>query len=226
MRELPILFSTPMVQAILENRKKMTRRTYRLEKVNEAPDTWELEKISQVKGDDRSYLMAEFKGVLGDGDWITAFAQYNIGDCIWVRETFFDARKFKSAPLFVDGQDFYYKADKDVFIGDHKWKSSLFMPKEATRIWLEVTGVRCERLQNINHEDAIAEGILPLNMSAAQLVESGQKYFDYSKPKQFFVDGLDPFWSFNSLWCSINGGDSWELNPWVWVYEFKRIEKP
>ena len=100
------------------------------------------------------------------------------------------------------------------------------MPKVAARIWLEVTDIKCERLQSISHKDCIAEGILPLNMSAAQLAEQGQRYFDYSKPKQHFVDGLDPFWSFNSLWCRINGGDSWDANPWVFAYTFKQIEPP
>ncbi len=101
------------------------------------------------------------------------------------------------------------------------WKPSIHMPKAAARIWLKVKEIGVERLQDIKPEDAVAEEILPLAMSSMQLAQSGQLYFDYTKPKQLFNDGLPPFWSFSSLWCSINGADSWDANPWVWVVKFE-----
>lgn len=199
MRELPILFSTPMVQAILENRKTMTRRTYGLEKVNAAPDTWEFEKISQVRSENGHELMVEFQGVLGNGDWMYAFSRYNIGDIMWVRETFFDARKLKDAPLFANGPDFYYRADKDAVIGCYRWKASLFMPREACRLKLEVTAVRCERLLDITDRDSLAEG-----MKIERI--------HFTPRSQFF-----------QLWEKLNGIESVESNPWVFVYEFKKL---
>ena len=216
MRELPILFSTPMVQAILENRKTMTRRTYGLENVNVAPHTWELNKVTQVKGEKWMHLMFEFQGVLGENDSMKVFPKFNIGDHIWVREIFFEARKWKKYPLFADSNEFIFKADKNAFIGEHKWKSSLFMPKEAARLWLEVTGVRCERLFSISQSDALAEGV---------------EYIydpDFIKYKQYEQNEFllkYPRDSFLSLWRKINGKDSATQNPWVWVYEFKKIEK-
>ena len=62
-------------------------------------------------------------------------------------------------------------------------------------------------------------------MSSTQLARSGQLYFDYTKPKQLFNEGIPAFWSFNSLWCSINGGESWDANPWVWVVKFKELSR-
>lgn len=227
MRELPALFSTLMVEAILENRKKMTRRTGGLETVNQHPDKWRFDGHAFDSDDEDPTQDMYFEKLDNDRNpteyYVQIYPKYKIGDQLWVKETFSFAPLTKETkPFYPDLSDYIYKAGSFVNV---KWKSSLFMPKAAARIWLEVTNVRCERLQNITPEDCIAEGIMPLNMSAAQLAEQGQKYFDYSKPKQHFVDGLDPFWSFNSLWCSINGGDSWDLNPWVFVYEFKIIKK-
>lgn len=204
MRELPILFSTQMVQSILENRKTMTRRTRGLEVVNKNPDDWKFRQwIAEIEMpisiDSHRFLHAEFEneklGICG-----LAKASYNLGDRIWVRETFFDTRKWKHAPLFAESPDFIYKADEDAFIGEHKWKPSLFMPKEAARIWLEVTKVRCELLQEISNEDCVSEGIPASDLQ-------GEEY------RQFV-----------NLWESINGKDSWLNNPFVFVYEFKRIE--
>jgi hypothetical protein len=216
MRQLPALFSTHMVQAIQENRKTMTRRTKGLEKVNECPDEWIVE---------RSLLDAFVSFITFQNktrpDIITCFSSYKKGDQIYVRERFETDTdgtvKFYAGNIEVENNTAYRELTK--------WKPSIHMPKSAARIWLEVTRVRCERLQSISSNDCISEGILPLKNSAT-FDSHTQKYFDYSKPKQHFPEGLDPFWSFNSLWCSINGAESWDANPWVFIYEFKRIEKP
>lgn len=207
MKELPILFSTPMVQAIMENRKTMTRRMAGLEKVNECPDEW-------IYNPEIKPAVSFFNKK--NGFIATCKPRYKKGDYIWLRETYFDAQPFKSAPLFANGNDYYYRADKDVFIGEHKWKSSLFMPKAAARIWLEVTGVRCERLQDISEADAIAEGVESIDHP------DFRKYKEYVQNEYLLKY---PTHSFFSLWRKINGKNSVAANPWVFIYEFKRIEK-
>lgn len=102
------------------------------------------------------------------------------------------------------------------------WKPSLFMPKEAARIFLKVTNVRCERLQDISEEDAIAEGI-SFQFYDTDFKEEMPRYKNYLN-KLFQTSS--PIYSFASLWRKINGKDSWKKNPWVWVYDFERIEKP
>jgi len=207
----PILFSTPMVKAILDGRKTQTRRLF---KVNKQTITADEESVFF----DVEIGEAVYNSIGGQSWWQCPYG--NVGDILWVRETFYE-------PLFekLNGK-YYYKADLEEQGWNFKWKPSLFMPKEACRLFLEITNIRCERLQDITGDEAVKEGIMPLNMSSAQLAESGQLYFDYSKPKQFFNDGLPSFWSFNSLWCSINGNKSWEENPFVWVIEFKRVDCP
>jgi len=211
MKIKPILFSTPMVQAIQEGRKTQTRRN-----IKPQPDVRGLRTTN-----------VEFE------DWhgLEVKPKYQKGDILWVRETFRYAHHYGIDYEFVQYKDGSTNThceipDKDQILHDDKWKPSIFMPKAACRIFLEVTDVRAERLHDISEEDAIAEGIIPLSMSSMQMASYGQLYFDYSKPKQFFKEGVPSFWSFNSLWCSINGTESWEADPFVFVYDFKRVEKP
>jgi hypothetical protein len=93
------------------------------------------------------------------------------------------------------------------------------MPKDAARIWLLITKIRVERLQDISQDDAIAEGIEQIYL----------KPFFRAWWKDYIIEQnqLDnPKWSFYTLWCKINGVESWNDNPWLWVIEFERIEKP
>lgn len=221
MKQLPILFSTPMVKAILENRKTMTRRTHGLERINDFVQKGRTLRYDSIEDgpDEDGYVWFEEIGQDGNPTEIyrSAKQQYQIGDHLWVRETFFDARKWKHAPLFADGPDFIYKADKDAIIGCHNWQPSLFMPKEAARIWLECTGVRCERLMEITESDAIAEGV--------ESIEDP----DFRKYKEYTENTFNlryPSHSFFSLWRHINGKNSVAANPWIFVYEFKTIERP
>ena len=221
MKELPILFSTPMVKAILAGRKTMTRRTHGLERINDYVQkgyTFRYDSIEDGPDEDR-YVWFEEIGQDGNPTEIyrREKPKYQIDDHIWVRETFFDARKWRHAPLFANGPDFIYKADEDAFIGCHNWKPSLFMPKEAARIWLEVTNVRCERLFDISEEDALAEGVEGIqDTDFCKYLEYTEGTFNLRYPSN----------SFFSLWRKINGKDSVAVNPWVFVYEFKRIERP
>lgn len=224
MRQLPIPYSEVMVKSLLQNLKQMTRRTKGLERVNENPDDWEFVHILNLPLENR--YMVEFRNTK-TAEYGTLMIPFSIGDKLWVKETYQHTKILNINPC-DENYGFVYKADEQPWSNYEGWRwiTGRFMPKAAARIWLEVTDIKCERLQNISHEDCIAEGILPLNMSAMQLAQQEQRYFDYSKPKQLFTEGLDPFWSFNSLWCSINGGDSWEANPWVFAYTFKQIEPP
>lgn len=90
------------------------------------------------------------------------------------------------------------------------------MPKDAARIWLRITDVRVERLQDISDKDAMREGI--------KSIDHGAHWKNYVKNE--ISSFVCPSHSFESLWQSINGEDSWKANPWVWVIEFERIEKP
>lgn len=219
MKEHPILFNTDMVQAILQGRKTQTRRV-----VKNIPDESQyLKEYPAHNAMDMYPFLKPDELQKPDNEKIATVISCpsgKVGDRLWVRETF-------SPPMAGQiNTAFMYKADYAQVITENKnikgiWKPSIHMPKTAARIWLEVEEVKVERLQDISEEDAIAEGVLPLLASSMQLITQGQLYFDYSKPKQFFNEGLPALWSFNSLWCSINGTESWEANPWVWAIKFK-----
>ena len=206
-KQRPILYATPMVQGIIANRKTKTRRTKGLNIINESPNYWTLEHnlISQEffffhKNDED--LMYDIKCPYGQ-----------VGDLLWVRETF----------MFDDGEGIYHYAanmdSSDINWFKGSWKPSIHMPKAAARIFLEITDIKIERLNDISEEDAKAEGVLKVN--------DGFKNY-MTKPKM--ISTLQCFdtayFSFLSLWESINGYESSELNPWVWVITFKKVEKP
>ena len=214
MKYIPILFSTPMVQAIIEGRKMMTRRVMK-EAIN-ASGCWRptLIKESHIDGIPRYELRSGTQYIL---PWFKCpYGQ--VGDVLWVRETF-------TRVSWADGTTArkvhtHYKADNDL-IGEHKWRPSLFMPKAACRIFLEITEIRVERLNDISERDAINEGI-----KGTSFVGNAPFLFKDYFYKYPFNDNCPPKFSFQTLWQSINGKDSWEANPWVWVISFKRIEKP
>lgn len=227
----PILFSTPMVQAILDGRKSMTRRTSCLNEINENPNEWIFIGMHHGKA------LFDASGMIGDhNDIESPFGKP--GDILWVKETFYaygqwvengfsktGKHKFKFQDL--TGTDFQYKYEddkplrilkgKDNGIGWYK-RPSIFMPKAAARIFLKITDIRVERLQNITEEDAIHEGLSGEN----------KKWLNYYRTPSAancisnFSNAKD---SFQSLWNLINGTDSWHANPWVWVISFERCEK-
>lgn len=187
MKQTPIIFSTEMVEAVLEGRKTQTRRIVKCNSPEFISIVIALETGSR-NNDDLKKEMA------------LAFCPYKqVGDVLWVKETF-----------RLDGNRIRYKA----FCQnpkEYKWKSSLFMPKFAARIWLRITNIKIERLNNISYADARAEGI-PLPPAGASQEQIDQAY--------------DEIHEFGSLWESINGKDSWSENPWVWVIEFTPIPEP
>lgn len=189
MKETPLIFSTEMVKAILENRKTMTRRVIKLEGLTE-PDIYETR----------------------DGDLIDPIelCPYGrVGDLLWCRETF-----CKVCYENDNEPDVCYKEDMLRYEGlcsRCKYSPSIFMPKWATRIWLEITDIRVERIQDIKRQDISAEGTPhnPMELSS------------------YRNDGYQRLQDFIYLWDKINKirGYGWNKNPYVWVISFKRIYK-
>ena len=189
-----ILFNTEMVKAILEGRKTVTRRIIKRDLLNCCDfDT------------DGTICGCHDK----DGDWyeIEDFAPYKIGDIIYVRET------WRYSKFHGNEQGYMYRASCDEN-WDGLWKPSLHMPKEAARIWLKVTNVRVERLQDIDGQGIAREG-----------VDNGK-----SNPSMGVRWENMQRMAFEELWNStIKKQDleryGWDANPYVWVIEFERIEK-
>jgi hypothetical protein len=215
--EKPILFSTPMVQAILKGHKTQTRRII---KPQPMADLFS----AIVGGYDNIPKMARF---YTKRESCNPFIEdiklkYNIGNILWVRETWHPKRH--SFPI---GLPYEYKATakEDGNPTDEHWKPSIFMPKDACRIFLKIVNVRVQRLNDITEKDAVAEGITELLQSNTQMISNGKQYFDYSKEKELLNEGLPPIESYKTLWQNINGKESWDQNPFVWVYEFDKIEQ-
>lgn len=140
------------------------------------------------------------------------FSPYGkIGDVLWVRETFVYRSKHDR---------YYYRADYPDFepYSHNGWKPSIFMPKAACRIFLKITNIRLERLQSISEDDCIKEGVKEIH-----------PYPFVARWKNYMIDEdlmRSPYLSFQSLWVKINGKESWNENPWLWVVEFEQIDKP
>lgn len=200
-----------MVQAILEGRKTMTRRTKGLEGLNFSTDEWRYDGLSE----EGYYTMEMLKNGSPKEIYTEVVPAYNIGDVLWVRETCYPLRIVDA----FDKEQILHRAnlEDETFIKEigGKWKPSIFMPKHACRIFLKVKAIRVERLQDINEEDVIAEGI--------EVLGFGFKNYDNYVPLTVFDNAQS---SFFSLWSKINGLKSLQKNPFVWVYEFERIEKP
>lgn len=218
----PMLYSTSMVQAILEGRKTQTRRI-----IKHQPPKGNYKFGINVTGTRcKENGLFHWIGIDEEIEYkVTDSKQpyfkcpVNIGDIIWVRETF--------API-KNSNDFFYKADEGItvpfFDYQQKWKPSLFMPKEACRLFLEVKDIRIERLNEISESDAVAEGIL--DMFYGKDI-AGNAYFNYMDKKGGWDSvAEDAIHSYQTLWEKINGQHSWEVNPFVWVYDFKVVECP
>lgn len=195
MRERPILFSAPMVRALLANQKTQTRRIIKPQYACKTV-SW-----GCIAGHGFGFI---FTG----HDTVVKCPHGNTGDRLWVKETWRPEQIDADGQVrvtYVDGiQDFYppesWKMPKAAARGN---VTSLFMPRWASRITLEITNVRVERLQAISDEDAKSEGV-----KGFQNDDGSSRY-------------ADPF---RELWGKINGSGSWDANPWVWALTFKRSE--
>lgn len=240
MKERPILFSAPMVRAILEGRKTQTRRAVKPKIV---------EDIELICGgaDGEPPLSADlglayermvfedsrgFERTAKRPQWLVHSTEYPeegsmpigqgygaVGDRLWVRETFALEANYPTGT----GAEVFYRADlseRDVteeqkvrrvaqrLAFEHRescWRPSIHMPRWASRILLQITEVRIERLQDISESDAMDEGVGALVTGARE-----------GNPDQYRT-------TFRDLWGSINGAESWAANPWVWVISFERV---
>lgn len=194
----PILFNTEMVRAILDGRKTCTRHICKDANEYTVPD------MDFYNADRRTYAVHNFVDKEHTEQLSTAERTCPIctGDILYVRET------WKEAP-----KGYYYYEDwqKDDIADVTKWKPSIHMPKEAARIWLKVTDMRVERLQEITSEQICREGV------------------EVEYPH--VLNGEEKRYAFSRLWDStIKKSDldryGWNASPWVWVIEFERCEKP
>ena len=188
--EHPILFSGEMVRAIMEGRKTQTRRVIK-------PQPNDIRESPFVKSGIEDTHGYEIK------------RKYAPGDRLWVRETW---HQHSSDDDFCTGE-IHYRAT-EICVGT-KWIPSIFMPRWASRITLEVVSVRVERVQDISEEDALSEGI-----SFWKPKEMDNRPFE----ENFWTNY--PQFAFQNLWDSINAkrGYGWDVNPWVWVIEFRKGE--
>lgn len=233
MKERPILMSAPMVRAILAGTKTQTRRVVKLPHQNPLGN-WEPMRIGgQDGGRTRDGETIPEQGAIWHtrtGDCLSSpYGQP--GDRLWVRETGWES-PIRTQKMLREGADtwanYYYDAD-GLTESDHeqfkewgfKRRPSFFMPRCFSRLTLEITGVRVERLQEITENDALAEGI------ERTVIGGGwRRYCDDSRQEAAGLPPCEtPTQSYLSLWESINGPGSWEANPWVWVVEFRRVEK-
>ena len=221
MKQHPILFQAEMVRAILSGSKGQTRRIADVEDATGAAPGLITPKGSFAPRSPKNHL---------------SYYKYQAGEQLWVRETWRAVDKscaglsnywsadqknhrpdLKPSELIQAECCILYRASIDLHSSPHRWKPSIFMPRWASRITLNITGIRLEKLHDISEADAINEGIEKhsdgefVNYMLDQL---GGNYHSFDCPiKSYF-----------SLWEKINGKESLESNPWVWVTEFKRVE--
>lgn len=184
-----MIFNGEMVRAILDGRKTQTRRIMKNQPAGDYPDT-----------------PALIRSVGGGFQWYGHYGESSIfncpfgavGDRIWVRET------WARYNIDQNSHDMAYRATTpDDWPEEGRWRPSIHMPRWASRITLEITGVRVERLRDLSEDDAKSEGITP--------------------PSGGVLPGWEYRINFRDLWVSIYGSDNWEANPWVWVIEFKVV---
>lgn len=193
MKTTPLLFRPEMMRALIAGEKTQTRRP-----IKPQPPSW-IGAYNESDGD--QHFFCEFNR---DDDAMRHWPGYHDGlkcpygkpgDLIWCRETFL------RSTLSDEAGALYYRAESDEYINAHRadypnWRPSIFMKREESRLTLQLTAVRAERVKDITEEDAAAEGMGTDGDEAAVI-------------------------SYSNLWDRINGKGSWDKNPWVWVLTFK-----
>lgn len=230
MKERPILFSGPMVRAILEERKTQTRRTMKPQPPTGEWDVGALtaETIYPTKvdrhGEDQPGPEC-FGATCESGEWCLPCPYGAPGDLLWVRETW---AALDRCIRQRDSAAVNYRASDT--IGPHlKWRPSIFMPRWASRLTLRITDIRVERLQEITGDDAFAEGIqIPCSGPGMPLLRITGRVspdrFSSEDPRIWKVKDWARF-EYAELWEQINGKGSWDANPWVWVITFERFQQ-
>jgi hypothetical protein len=213
-KETPIIFKGIMVNAIYKLIKTHTRRLKGLKEINKAPDEWAV--IPDATDEDIWWFKEADPVNEHHPHMLPIKCPYGqVGDRLWVRETFLDTgtnsytKRKKIQTLFYAASLPIPKENLKQFKG--KWKPSIHMPRWACRLELEIIDIRLERLQDISDEDAKAEGVI-----VPKALKMLGEYYTGSTHKV----------AFNTLWDSINAaaGYGWEKNPYVWVIVFKILE--
>ncbi len=225
MKEHPIIFSTPMVKAILEGRKTQTRRLTGkgMEIINANPNAWHLAPYhaqGMIWNGKALYQWDNDKlqDPHGESKMCTIGCPYGqAGDRLWVRE----AHRFiteKGTPndfgvVFKDGCINFFRDNAGVmnYPVEDRWRPSIFMPRWASRILLEITEVRVQRVREISEQGATAEGI----NEESPLFNAYEPHYDLHRKDAFC-----------RLWGSINAKHPWGSNPWVWVVSFRKLNEP
>ena len=221
-RVLPILFNTDMVRGILDGRKTVTRRL-----IKKLPDDaefsgWLLD--STCQDDAKDIGSAGFKTLKQPTEkagCLFVKPPYQTGDILYVRETCYKGLNRILYKANYSENEKFYENGKEIQI---KWHPSIHMPKEAARIWLKVKDVRVERLQEITPAQAEQEGVGDLFYE-----EIGCDDKNYGNPvdEKYGIAKEQFAWLWNStIKKSDIGRYGWDANPWVWVIEFERCEKP
>jgi len=213
-KERQILFSAPMVRAILAGRKTQTRRVVKPQPDWERPMPCSSQTPEGWQGP-LDYSLWSHEGDASEGSRRCPYGQP--GDRLWVREAWrvrggqeYEYQRDRSQVMYraTHGEDGYPLGWES-----YDWRPSIHMPRWASRITLEITGVRVERLNEVSEADAMSEGVTALDGQFSGCYAAGPA-----------LSGTTAKECFRRLWASINGPDSWEANPWVWVLEFRRID--
>lgn len=224
MKEHGIIMSAPMVKALLDDTKTNTRRMQGLKEINEDPEHWRCENFSYSPA--REKECAVFENTAQSGSVVFIPCPYGVADDrLWVRETHYRYGRWLKNGLTKTGRKKWKFKALDIALGKyldettpelvtvrgcvgwHK-RPSIFMPRSLSRITLELTGVRVERLQEISYQDCIAEGIVD----------------DVARnEKRVSAPGERPCEQYQVLWDSLHGKGACDLNPWVWVLELKKL---
>lgn len=213
----PMLFSAPMIQALLAGRKTQTRRI-----VKPQPE-WDGKWFSWNGHAPNSPYGACGGNGLHAVQWMHSSCPYGrAGDFLWVRETHAIVGSVDPGWVLYRANGYESECRRHRFDNpppesEIKWRPSIHMPRWASRITLRIASVRVERLQDISYEDAVAEGCGMPEMRF-EPVGDGETWEQTSRRLQW------PQRTYESLWNSINGKGSWDVNPWVWVVSFERVE--
>lgn len=217
-----ILFNTEMVRAILDGRKSCTRRIVKPQQlVGLLPDKCK-NGVPEEFLKEKKFMFKPYCNMTDSELIMTSYKKpYQPGDILYVRETWFKGLKRYMYRADYSDTEKFYRDGKEI---EMKWHPSIHMPKEAARIWLKVTDVRVERLQEITPKDAENEGVGNLF------------YEDIGYSEKNYGTEVDPEYGiakeqFSWLWDStikksVLDRYGWDANPWVWVIEFERCEKP
>ena len=208
----PILFNTEMVKAIQEGRKTQTRRPCK--------GLGEYNNSSGIKADGKTLVLYRKNY---NTDEVTAKPQYSVGDILYVRETWKQYEKSAGqGNTYRICKRIGYKANEEKENNSceyafAKWRPSIHMPKDAARLFLKVTGVRCERVRDISADDSVKEGIYVSGGLYRGEIQKNKCKSGYVCPRN----------AFSGIWNACYGKKyPWENNPFVFVYEFELTEKP